>query len=270
MAKKKEEKQEKTNEKSKKMGCLFTLLTLLIAILIVGGSIGGVAYIIVKNNTNGVADKYRIQINQFPILKDALPKLQDPDDPQFLSATEIANRYNKLRKEKKDLLKEIDELLMKVEEQKDVQAESEKTKKEMEQMKKEIEQEKVLIEAEKAKIDKVKAEVGELIANGDRDSFKAYFQDINPDAAEAIFREFVKEDEINEETQKFITLYETIDPNVAAQIFQDLGLKKIDLLTEVLWGMHKDASAQILAAMETRFASRITENMSINYIEKEK
>jgi flagellar basal body-associated protein FliL len=57
------------NESSKSKGILFTLIAFFTAIFIVAVIFGGAFYIVMHNNINGMADRYRKNIQNIPVLK---------------------------------------------------------------------------------------------------------------------------------------------------------------------------------------------------------
>ena len=79
----------------------------LLALIVVVGIVTGVFYIIIRNNVNGFADKYREQIKNIPVLGYALPAPPadyDPLDPENLSRKELLTKYNEFRSQNNKLL----------------------------------------------------------------------------------------------------------------------------------------------------------------------
>jgi len=74
--------------------------------------VGGVFFIVIKNNVNGLAEKYRNNLKNIPVLRMALPPPPadyDPLDPKNLKLDELIEKYNQFRKENGELAKKLEE-----------------------------------------------------------------------------------------------------------------------------------------------------------------
>ncbi len=255
-----------SDEESNKKGCLFVLLTLVTALLIMTAVIGGALFIVIKNNVGGTAERYRKEIQGVPILRLALPKAEDVDDPNKLTHEDLKQRYVELKQDKEKYLRQLEEAKKKIEELQNSNKQIGKLKEEADKYKKQYEDNVKQIENEKIKLDEYKRAVDEIVAKGDKTAFKEFYEQVNSETSQKIYAEIITEQKVNSEIKKFATLYETMDADAAAAIFEELGTEKIDLVVDILRYMKKESSAEVLAAMKTDFSAKVSEKLSKFYM----
>lgn len=250
------------SEKQKgRNGILFTLLALVTAIVIMAAVLGGAFYIVVHNNINGIGEAYRPQINKIPILRMALPKAEDPDDPKNLTEGELKDKYNELRKIRTQLTEQLEQASKKIDELNSFKADTEKNQAELERKKADLEAQAAAIEAKNKEMLAVEKSLNEMIAAGDKEGFRQYFEQVNKEQAAQIYAELVKEQKLDEDTKKFAQRYESMDAKAAAEIFEKMGSSKLELIAKTLHAMKKEAAAEIMAAMTPEFAAKVTEKL---------
>ncbi len=250
---------------SKRKSMLFTLLTFFVALLVIGIILGGAFYFVIHNNVNGLGEKYRKTIQNIPIARMALPVVADPLDPQYMTADEITAKYKEFREKNEVLSKLYEESEKKQTELQKYKDEYEQNKAENEKTAQELKDRTSLLEEEQAKLDELKKKIDELIANGDKQGLKEYFETINPELAKQVYAEVVKQQQIDENAKKFAQIYEAMDASAAAQIFEAMGNAKIELVAQTLKNIKKEKTAEILAAMTPAFASKLTEKLDELY-----
>ncbi len=253
------------NQKGKK-GFLFGLLAFVTALIIMFAVIGGAFFIVIHNNINGIGERYRKEIQGIPLLSMALPKVADPDDPQYLTQDQIKEKYQEYRKKNDELAKQLDEANKKISELQKVKDEQDKIKAESDKIKKDAQEQKEQTDLKEKQLLDDKKKLDELIANGDKAGFKAYFEKIDKENAQKLYTEILEEQKADEDAVKFAKLYESMDAGAAASIFEQLGDEKIDLVVDTLRYMKKEASAAVMAAMTPDYAAKITERLSKYYL----
>lgn len=250
---------------SKKSEIIIIFSALLTAAVIFISIMGVVFYIIIHNNVNGAADKYKNNIKNIPILRLALPKEKDPEEEKYLMEEEVRKKYEELRKANKDLKLELEELNKKILEKekqiKELQEQKDAADKAKTEAQASLENQQETIAKEKTAIDQGKKKLEELIANADKEGIKEYFSQIAPEKAQEIYAEMIKDEQLGKKAKDFISLYEAVDPSTTAQILNELGEEKIDLIVEIIKNMKKDVSAEVLGAMDSTLAARVTEEM---------
>jgi flagellar motility protein MotE (MotC chaperone) len=254
------------DKKGSKVGGIITaILALLTALLIMVAIFGGAFYFIIKNNVNGIADRYSKQLNSNVLTKWMMPPIADPYDPSKFTEDQLKSKYNELRRLNS-------ELKSKIETNNKQLSELSKSKTEAASLKQEI-----LTTKSKAKaatdaaaikqkdLTEQEKKLNEMIANGDKEGFKTYFEKVDSETAKNIYTQIMKEEKIKEDTLKYVKLYETMDSATAAVLFEGLGTAKINLIAEILKNMKSTQATNIIAAMTPKFAGAITERLATVY-----
>lgn len=259
----------KNSSKSKKSNFLHGLFAVIVALMIIILVFGSVFYVIIHNNINGFGEKYRTQIKNIPVIRHALPSVPDPEDPKYLTDGEIRSRYMELRVLRDQLEKELEEAGREIEDLRRLRDEKEKIDQDNEKMKVLLEEQKSEIEAQRKQLEEDLMKAGELIANADKEGLKEYFQKIDKDTAEILYKQILTEEKASAEARKFAQYYENMEPKNAARIFKELGEKNIDLIVEILTNMRKEISSQVLSEMDADFAAKITQALSLKFLNED-
>ena len=115
---------------------------------------------------------------------------------------------------------------------------------------------------------KLKTEFYEEIVFSDNapsvEEYKKYYEEIDPDNAEYIYRQVVKQIETDEDVTKYVTTYSSMKPKQAAAIFEQMT-DNLDLVARILKGMDTSARAKILGVMDSEVASQITKILDPKY-----
>jgi len=247
-------------DKNNKYGNLkFGILAFLVAVAIMTGILAGAFYLILHNNVYDVAEKYRKEIQNMPLLKWALPKAPDPEDPEYMTDMEVRSKYKEIKEQRDKLLEELNEANRVVDELKIYKDGYEKIVLEKEE-------EKIKLMEEKKKIEVDREEIQKLGAEGNKEGFKKYYETMDKDNAEILYREILLEEKIDADVKRFVQIYENMDEAAAARIFDEMGEQKIGLVVEILLKMRKEDSSAILAEMEPAFASKVTEKMAEGFL----
>ncbi|HEX2947137.1 MAG TPA: hypothetical protein VHT96_14415 [Clostridia bacterium] len=246
-------------------GSIFSILTILLVIAIIAAVFGGVFYFIVHNNFRGVADRYYLTIKDIPVLKYALPAKKDPLDPKNMTAEDIKKKYLEFRDLNAALSKQLDDLKGEIEKYKSSEAEAKKAAAESEQKLKDIDTREAALKDKESQLTEMKRQIDELVAKGDKESFKTYFESLDPENAKALYSEVISELQTDANVKKFAQVYAAMDSAAAAQIFEQMGASKLDMTAETLQAMNKDNSAKILESMTPQFAAKVTERLNALY-----
>lgn len=245
------------------------LAAFVIAVGIILLVLGGTFYILMKNNVNGVGERYRENLKDVPLLNRALPKAPDPNDPKYMSTKELTEKYSTLLKENEELNNKVAELGRQNDELNLYKNSEGAREEENEGLKKQIEEQALKLEEEKKQMAEERKKLDELIASGDKAGFKQFFENIDKENAQRIYTSIINEQKASEDTKKFVQLYENMDAAVAAKIFEQMGSSKIDLVVDILRNANKEAASEIIASMTPAFASKVTEKLSKIYMKAE-
>ena len=252
---------QENNQGEKPGGIWHSIAVILLALLIVAVVTIGVFCFAVKKNINGLAESVGPQIKNNPVLKHILPaelRTVNPDDPQFLTEKELLKRYEECRKR----TAELEELLNQANE----------TIEQMQQQSKEYADAKAVlaenqtaletIALERAKLAADEKALSVLIAKGDTQGFREYFEKVDKATAEAIYEEIITEDITSEEKLKLAQPFSSMEPNNAAGILSALFKKDQNTLLDIFEGLKSSKAALILEQMDAETAAEITNLLS--------
>ena len=111
---------------------------------------------------------------------------------------------------------------------------------------------------------KLKTEFYEEVVFSDKapeiEQYKAYYEEIDPDNAEYLYKQVVAQLETDKIMDEYIKGYTEMKPKQAAAIFDEMG-DNLDLVAKILGHMDASARAKILQAMDKDLASKITKIM---------
>ncbi len=193
-----------------------------------------------------------------PVLKD-IPVI-NKILPEPTEAEEYAGEFDNLPDalaEIERLNKQIDEL--KAEMAKGDDGESEEVK----ALKEEIVRLRTF-EDSQIEFQKLKTEFYEEVVFSDKapeiEQYKAYYEEIDPDNAEYLYKQVVAQLETDKIMDEYIKGYTEMKPKQAAAIFDEMG-DNLDLVAKILGHMDANARAKILQAMDKDLASKITKIM---------
>ncbi len=259
----KQVKEEKTSEPSKNNrkenpgGFLHALLVVFLSLVVVFLVFAGVFYIAIKNNFNGFAYIVKPQFENHPVLKWALPAEllpQDPDDPKYLTEKELLKKYEEYRAKVRELEKNLKEANQTLEEQKN---NAENTSQAAIVL---AENQEVLdrIKEEQANLEQEKKTFSELIASADKAAFQEYFAKVDKATAEAIYKEVVTQEVLNEQKLLQAKPFSLMSPESAASVLTELYAKDEETLMDIFQGLKANAAALILEKMDAKTAAEIT------------
>lgn len=242
-----------------------SVITFFSVVLIIALIFGGAFYIVIHNNVNGLAERYRLSIQNIPLAKLALPVAPDPLDPRYMTAKEIKDKYMEFRKANADLRKQLDESAIKLQDLQKYKDGYDASKAENEKALQDIKTRQAEQDARQKQLDEMKANIDKLVASGDKEGLKQYFEALDPETAKTVYAEVVKQQQVDEATKKFAQVYAAMDAAAASQIFEKLGNSQIDLISRTLKAMSKENSSAILAAMTPDFAASVTQKLDELY-----
>lgn len=249
------------NNGKNKSGFLFTISAVLVALLIIVFILGGAAFFAIRNNFNGIADKYRKQIQAIPVLKLALPALPDPYDPENLTDEELRQKYKELLNIRDDLNQKLKEAEDKITEYEKYRERAVQLSLENERLQNEMTERANKINEEKKQLEEDKAKFYELVAKEDKKGFKEFFEKMDKETADRIYKEIMEEEKTNEEIKRIVKIYENMDPKAAAKILEEMGADKLEFITDIVKNSKAEIAAGILAEMNPKLASDITEKL---------
>ena len=111
---------------------------------------------------------------------------------------------------------------------------------------------------------KLKTEFYEEVVFSDKapeiEQYKAYYEEIDPDNAEYLYKQVVAQLEEDKIMDEYVKAYTEMKPKQAAAIFDQMG-DNLDLVAKILGNMDANARAKIMQAMDKELASKLTQIM---------
>ncbi len=111
---------------------------------------------------------------------------------------------------------------------------------------------------------KLKTEFYEEVVFNDKapeiDQYKAYYEQIDPENAEYLYKQVVAQIEEDKIMDQYVKTYSEMKPKQAAAIFDQMG-DSLDLVAKILKHMDDSPRAKILQAMDKEIASKLTKIM---------
>ena len=95
----------------------------------------------------------------------------------------------------------------------------------------------------------------------DIDEYRRYYESIEPDQAEQIYRQILAKQAVSDEIADYVKAYSEMKPKEAAAIF-DTMTDNLDLVAKILENMNAESRGNILAAMNEDTAAKLTEIMN--------
>ena len=94
----------------------------------------------------------------------------------------------------------------------------------------------------------------------DADTYIEWYESIDPDAAEEIYRQVVAQQQASSEIKDLATTYAEMEPASAAKILETMK-GDLDTVTKIMQEMASSDRAEIMAEMDPDFAANITKKL---------
>lgn len=245
----KEENKELDEEKEGGKGVL-TLVTVLIIIIWLG-----IIAILIKTDVGGFGSTVL-----YPILKDVpyinkiLPNQESTQGTYETADTQY--QYSSLD----DAVNRIKELELQLDE---AQNKKKKDKQTIKDLKKQI-KDLSSYKKDQAAFEKEKEKFYEEVVFSDEapdiNEYKTYYESIDPENAEVLYKQVVEQITYDDEVQDYAKTYSQMKPKEAAAIF-DTMTDNLGLVSDILMCMGAQARADILGKMNAETAAKLTEIM---------
>lgn len=135
---------------------------------------------------------------------------------------------------------------------------------EVEELQAEVNRLKKFEEEQKAFAERVKEFDKNVVYNNkapDTEEYKAYYEGINPDTAEEIYREVLKGYEYTQEVKDQADMYGKMEPASAAAVLSEMS-NDLTLVAQILGSMQSSKRAEIMNNMSPTIAAQITTKMT--------
>ncbi|MBQ8147651.1 MAG: hypothetical protein IJ040_02545 [Lachnospiraceae bacterium] len=121
-----------------------------------------------------------------------------------------------------------------------------------------------VFEDEQESFNEIKSEFYSEVVYGntapDADTYIEWYESIDAEAAEEIYRQVIAQQSSSDEIKELANTYAEMDPAAAAEILQTMG-GNLDTVAEIMDNMTSTDKAEILEAMDPNFAANITKKL---------
>lgn len=217
---------------------------------------------LIKFNVAGIGETLRPFLENIKYVDKVLPPKPDPNDPKYMSKNELMEKYTVFKNDNAKLLNEIEELKKELNSLNDIK---ENYQAFIEQQK-QLEQQRQQIAEQISQLEKDKQAFFNDIAKAKKTDFKEYFEKIDKEKAEQLYREIIEEQEANDQVKEFVAYYEKMDAENAAEIFNEMSKTQMDLVVNILKNMKKEKASFILANMEASTAASVSKQLSKEFL----
>ncbi len=241
-------KEEELDYEPKGSGFSVFLVALLLVLIWLG-----IAALVIKMDIGGVGTNIAAPIlKDIPVVKYILPKdaiTETTDVESYYGYTSLQDAVNQIQVLEKEL---------------DSATTANKTYEEqLATLKSEVERLKTF-ENNQVEFQRVKTQFYEEVVYSDKgpgaEAYMEYYQSIDPETAEYIYRQVVTEENISKEVEDYAAAYASMKPKEAAAIFEDMT-DNLSLAAKILGAMSTDDRGKILGAMDPEVAAKITKIM---------
>lgn len=94
----------------------------------------------------------------------------------------------------------------------------------------------------------------------DIDEYKQYYESIDPDNAEKLYKQVVQQEQTDDQISQYASAYSSMKPAQAAAIF-DTMTDNLALVGKILWAMDAESRGNILGNMDPSTAAAVTQLM---------
>lgn len=119
-------------------------------------------------------------------------------------------------------------------------------------------------ESSQVEFQRIKTEFYEEVVYAEKgpgaDEYRKYYEEMDPATAEYLYKEVVKQAEVDKEVQDYAKAYSEMKPKEAAAIFEAMT-DNLELAAKILDTMNAESRGKILGVMDAKVAARLTKIM---------
>lgn len=213
----------------------------------------GILVLLVKLDVGGFGSNVLAPIiSDVPVINKILPKSEETETVYY----ENYGGYTNLR----DAVDDVEKLKLQLE---SAQATINKDAEEITGLKSEVERLSTF-EEKQVEFQRIKNEFYEEVVYAEKgpgaDEYVKYFETMDPETAQNLYKEVIREEEVTDEIKRYAQAYSEMKPKQAATIFESMT-DNLDLVAKILGVMEPDDRGAILGVMDADVAARITKIM---------
>lgn len=213
----------------------------------------GIIGLLIKLNVGGFGSQVLAPVlSDVPVLNKILPESEETET----TTGEDYGGYSNL----KDAVNDVEALKVQLESaQATVNADAEK----ITELQNEVTRLKTF-EDKQLEFQRIKNEFYEEVVYAEKgpgaDEYIKYYESMDPETAENLYKEVVKKEAVSDEIKEYAQAYSEMKPKQAAAIFEGMT-DNLDLVAKILGVMEPDDRGAILGVMDSTVAAKITKIM---------
>lgn len=213
----------------------------------------GIIGLLIKLDVGGFGSQVLAPVlSDVPVLNKILPKSEETES----TTGEDYGGYSSL----KDAVNDVEALKVQLESaQATVNADAEK----ITELQNEVTRLKTF-EDKQLEFQRIKNEFYEEVVYAEKgpgaDEYIKYYESMDPETAENLYKEVVKKEAVSDEIKEYAQAYSEMKPKQAAAIFEGMT-DNLDLVAKILGVMEPDDRGAILGVMDSTVAAKITKIM---------
>lgn len=213
----------------------------------------GILALLIKLDVGGFGSNVLSPVlKDVPVLNKILPNSEE-------TQTQEETRYGEYES-LKEAVDKIELLEMELEKEKEGNADEEE---EVAALKAEIERLKTF-ESSQVEFQRIKTEFYEEVVYSEKgpgpDEYRKYYEEMDPTTAEYLYKEVVKQDEVDKQVEDYARAYSEMKPKEAAAIFEAMT-DNLELAAKILGTMNAESRGKILGVMDEKVAAKLTKIM---------
>ncbi|MCQ2542526.1 MAG: hypothetical protein MJ126_00045 [Lachnospiraceae bacterium] len=226
------------------MAILVTIVLVLVWIAII--------CLVIKLDLGGLGTTVSPFIKNVPVINKILPKdlvTETEDVESYYGYTSLSDAVDRIKLLETELAKEA--------------AENEVNKEQIDALTTEVNRLKTF-ETNQVEFERIKNQFYEEVVYSEKgpgaDAYAKFFEAMDPDTAEYLYRQVAKEENVDAQVSEYAKAYAEMKPAQAAKIFENMT-DNLSLAAKILDAMSADDRGKILGAMDPSVAAKITKIM---------
>lgn len=226
------------------MAILVTIVLVLVWIAII--------CLVIKLDLGGLGTTVSPFIKNVPVINKILPKdlvTETEDVESYYGYTSLSDAVERIKLLETELAKEA--------------AENEVNKEQIDALTTEVNRLKTF-ETNQVEFERIKNQFYEEVVYSEKgpgaDAYAKFFEAMDPDTAEYLYRQVAKEENVDAQVNEYAKAYAEMKPAQAAKIFENM-IDNLSLAAKILDAMSADDRGKILGAMDPSVAAKITKIM---------
>ncbi|MBQ7065647.1 MAG: hypothetical protein IJN92_02395 [Lachnospiraceae bacterium] len=119
-------------------------------------------------------------------------------------------------------------------------------------------------ESSQVEFQRIKTEFYEEVVYSEKgpgaDEYRKFYEEMDPTTAEYLYKEVVKQQEVDSQVQDYARAYSEMKPKEAAAIFEEMT-DNLELAAKILATMDAESRGKILGVMDEKIAAKLTKIM---------